>query len=99
MTARGSVRAVERHAGTAVAIGGAAALAFFFGRALRNEIVETGGWNEKTAQPSERALVEIDERDVALVPMTPTNAYSQAQSVSSDDTQLSREVSPSLNGL
>ncbi len=102
-TARGSVRAVERHpalfAATAVAIGGAAALAFFLGRALRNEIAETGGGNERTAQHSERALVEVEERDVALVPMTPTNAYSPAQSASTDDTQLSREVSANLNGL
>ncbi len=99
-TARGSVRGVERHpalfAGTAIAIGAAAALTFFFGRALRNEIAETG---ERTAQPSERALVEVEEREVALVPMTPTNAYSPAQSASTDDTQLSRELSANLNGL
>ncbi len=102
-TARGSVRAVERHpalfAETAVAIGGAAALAFFFGRALRNEIAETGGGNERTVQPSERALVEVEERDVALVPMTPTNAYSPAQSGSTEGTQLSRELSANLNEL
>jgi hypothetical protein len=71
--ARGSASAVEKHpalfAGTALAIGGAAALAFFFGRTLRDEVASL---SEPADAPQpitpERALALVDESALSLVP-------------------------------
>jgi len=70
----GSAKAVENHpalfAGTAVAIAGAAAFAFFFSRTLRDEVASL---SEPADAPQpitpERALALVDESAVSLIPV------------------------------
>jgi uncharacterized phage infection (PIP) family protein YhgE len=65
--------AVEKHpallAGTALAIGGAAALAFFFGRTLRDELaIQSDPGDAPPPISPERALALVDESALSLVP-------------------------------
>lgn len=96
-TAKGSGRAVEKHpalfAGVALAIGGAAGMAFLFARSLRDEVASVRR-TEQAARPltPERALALVDESAMSLVP---------AAAGVERDQQNSREKEPfaSLNGL
>ncbi len=72
-TARGTARTVENHptlvAGTALAIGGAAALVFFLGRSVRDEVARLKQ-PDPTPRPitPERALALVDESALSLIP-------------------------------
>jgi Protein of unknown function (DUF3618) len=84
-TAQGSVRAVERHpalfAGTALAIGGAAALGFFFARNLRDEVASVREEREALRPLTpERALAMLDESAMSLVPTEQTIEWDEQNS-------------------
>jgi hypothetical protein len=99
MTARGSARAVERHpalfAGTALAIGAAAALAFFFGRTLRDEVARLRVGDAPRPITPERALALIDEAALSLIPTSEGSEFDQ-QSSYPMKAQQDREKEPLL---
>jgi hypothetical protein len=103
-TAKGSARVVEKHpalfAGTAVAIGGAAALAFLFARSLRDEVASVRRTKEAPRPLTpERALALVDESAMSLVPADAGVEWDQQNSRGNADQKPGKERFASLNGL
>jgi hypothetical protein len=96
-TVKGSMRAVEKHpalfAGTALAIGGAAALAFLFARSLRDEVASVKKADVRRLTP-ERALALLDESAMSLVPTDRAIEWDQQNSRADAEQKVEKEPLP-----